>query len=55
MKKQEAAYSFFLFFLFISQVACKKSSTTRSPFDSKFSFTCNGVKYVLPYKEGWVI
>jgi len=40
------------FFVFSGLTACKKSDMGHSPLDGKFSFTYNGIKYVLPYKEG---
>ena len=32
---------------------CKKNSQpANTPYDSKFSFTYKGVRYILPYKDG---
>jgi hypothetical protein len=43
---------FYILLLYIPvlMTACKKD--TKSPAESKFSFTYNGTQYVLPYKEG---
>ncbi len=39
--------------VFVGVIACKKNATQKhSPFDSKFSFSYNGNKYILPFKEG---